>query len=696
MAFNLLARPPRRALRALSVTMAGGALAGACGIGGPPALAAPAPAAERTADSAQEISLGALGLTAQPVFGPSGSAAVSMPAPMAPLAPSGSFLQIFFMHSPLLAAPGSAVTLSVNGAPVATLALDASSAEGATFEAPVPAFLLKGDGPNLVEARFVLRAPAGAIPSTTYARLDPQTRIHYQLLTPPGVRSVPGLQGYPFPFLGPGRLGRLGLVVPPLSSDGELGSAFRLAADLGRRDYLQEVVPQVVTAHQAEWLRSAATPALLVGTPARLPLADEVLRAAGFRPGVTWSGPAGEKIGDGDGLVVAAVSPWDGRTPVLLVSGRTEAALANATEALVDAGAPPPSGPYLIVPARGAGPATRRPARPAPQVALFGRRPEDGAPLEALGEGAHAVSFPFVLPAVAADRPGLLELQLSHAPVDSAGASSLSIQLNGAAFAQVPLNAGNQQDATVRVRPGGALFRPGLNLLTLSFRLAAVASNDDSAALQQWARLGPGIRLVTPPPPSGEARLESLPGRIFDGPGSLLVVVEHRDDAWLSAAARALAALGSRSTEVPLLEVASPGEVPSSGLGERSAIAIGAGAVAAVDRRWRPASQLRGSGSGTVYQRSLAEVPARGLLCVATGAPEVVAAAAAAVYGHTLRGPAVGLDATGASWPVRSDPPAAPSGVDTTLALRVLFALAIAAMLAAVAGQVLRPGEASP
>jgi hypothetical protein len=34
--------------------------------------------------------------------------------------------------------------------------------------------------------------------------------------------------------------------------------------------------------------------------------------------------------------------------------------------------------------------------------------------------------------------------------------------------------------------------------------------------------------------------------------------------------------------------------------------------------------------------------------------------------------------------------------VDTLLALRVLFALAIAAMLAAVAGQVLRPGDVSP
>jgi hypothetical protein len=34
--------------------------------------------------------------------------------------------------------------------------------------------------------------------------------------------------------------------------------------------------------------------------------------------------------------------------------------------------------------------------------------------------------------------------------------------------------------------------------------------------------------------------------------------------------------------------------------------------------------------------------------------------------------------------------------VDTLVALRVLFALAIAAMLAAVGCQVVRPGEASP
>jgi hypothetical protein len=695
MGFNLLARSPRRALRALSVTMAGGALAGAWGLGGQPPVGHAASVPPPAADSAEEVSLGALGLTAQPVFGPSGSVAVWMPAPMAPLAPSGSFIQIFFMHSPILAAPGSTVTLAVNGAPVATLPLDASSAGGATFDAPVPAFLLRGDGPNLIEARFFLRAPAGEGASTIYARLDPQTLIHYQLFKAPGGHPVPGLRGYPFPLVGRGGLGRLGLVMPPLSSDGELSSAFRLAADLGRRAYLLEVLPQVVTAHQAEWLRSSATPALLIGTLGRLPLANEVLRAAGFRPGVLWSGPAGEEIGDSDGLVVPAVSPWDGRTPLLLVSGRTEAALANATAALAEAGGPPPSGPYLIAPPRGS-----RPAPPqAPQAAVFPPRPEEGVGLEALGAGAHTLSFPFVLPAVAANRAGLLDLRLSHGPVASAGASALSIQLNGAAFAQVPLNAANQQDALVRVRPADALLRPGLNTLTLAVRLAGEASNADPSAVRQWARLSPGIQLVLPPPPSGETRLESLPGTVFDAPAGLLVVVERRDDAWLSASARALAALGSRSMEVPPLEVASPGDVRTSSLGDRSAIAIGAGAVAAVDRRYvgprRSASQALGSGAGTIYERRLTEAPASALLCLATEAPEVVAAAAAGLYRHTLQGPAMGLDAAGASWSLRPDRPVGPSGADTLLALRLLFALAIAAMLVAVGCQVLRPGQAS-
>jgi hypothetical protein len=331
-------------------------------------------------------------------------------------------------------------------------------------------------------------------------------------------------------------------------------------------------------------------------------------------------------------------------------------------------------------------------------VAVFAPRPDEAAALEGLGAGAHTFSFSFVLPAVAADRAGLLDLRLSHAPVDSLGASGLSIQLNGAAVAQVPLNAANQEDALVRVRPGGALLRPGLNTLTLGFRLPA----DDSSAVRQWARLGPGIRLVLPPPPLGEAGLESLPGRIFDSPGGLRVLVEQRDDAWLSASARLLAALGRRSTEVPGVEVASPGQVRPSSLVDRSAIAIGVEAVAAVDHRaggrlggpWRSASRPPQSGSGTVYEQSLGDGPARGVLCLATGTPEVVAAAAAALHRHTLRGPAMGLDAAGVSWSVRPDPVTAPSGADTLVVLRVLFALAIAAMLVAVGCQVVRPGEA--
>src|SRR2546430_111941 len=108
--------------------------------GGPPAAAA-APAAP--VDSAQAVTLEALGLPAQQLFGPSTAVAVSPPPPAAPLAPAGSLLRLFFSHSPLLDPTASSARVRVNGEELAALALDPSSADGAVAEVRVPTAALR-------------------------------------------------------------------------------------------------------------------------------------------------------------------------------------------------------------------------------------------------------------------------------------------------------------------------------------------------------------------------------------------------------------------------------------------------------------------------------------------------------------------------------------------------------------------------
>src|SRR3981081_2925608 len=177
MVYDLLAHSARRSLGALMAVVALALIAVWATPGHPfktptslpSAVGPPVPVAERSLESAEEISLGALGLPSQPVFGPLGTVAVAIPAPLGPLSTSGSFAQLFFMHSPNLGAPASTVTIAVNGVPIAMLPLDNLNAGGGPFDATVPAFLLKPDAPNLLEVRFALQPATGIDPSTAYA-----------------------------------------------------------------------------------------------------------------------------------------------------------------------------------------------------------------------------------------------------------------------------------------------------------------------------------------------------------------------------------------------------------------------------------------------------------------------------------------------------------------------------------------------
>jgi Bacterial cellulose synthase subunit len=700
MVYDFLAHSGRRSLRALMAVVAV-AIVGVWATPGHPSkvpssleLAGrpPGPVAERTLESAEEISLGALGLPSQPVSGPLGTVAVLVPAPLGPLSPSGSFAQLFFMHSPNLAAPASTVTIAVNGVPVATLPLDNLNADGGTFDAAVPAFLLRPGAPNLLEARFALQPATGIDASTAYARLDPQTLLHYQLFGPPGSRAQVELGSYPFPLLGRGGQGAqalLGVILPRQADAGELGSAFRLVADLGRHAYLQELVPQVVTSDPTEWVQSASTPAVLVGKLDRLPLAEDLLRAAGFSPGSAWSGPAGERIGTSDGLVIPVLSPWDGRTPLLLVSGGTDEALARAVQALTSPGRPPPSGRYLIVPSGAPQPPAVGPA-PFGQVILG----QPDIALQALGAGSHNIDLPLLLPPFGAGPGPLLELGLSHAPLDTAGASWLSVRLNGALAAQVPLDRSNEHDGIVRARVAGTLVHPGLNSLSLEFRLAGDGSGSPPLRDRLWARVAAGARLVLPAPPSRPGGLETAPGSMFEEPAGVLVAVDDGDERWLSAASRALAALGSRANAIPPIQAVGPGDLRPSSLHGRDLIAIGSGAATALGRfGGGPPVAERTADSGVVYERPLPMLSSREVLGVDTHNPDVVAAAARALYRHTLRGAAVGLNLEGRSWSLHADSRGAGVVEAAPAPLRALIAAAMAAMLLALGCQVLRPGE---
>jgi predicted DNA repair protein MutK len=78
---------------------------------------------------------------------------------------------------------------------------------------------------------------------------------------------------------------------------------------------------------------------------------------------------------------------------------------------------------------------------------------------------------------------------------------------------------------------------------------------------------------------------------------------------------------------------------------------------------------------------------------VDTQSPDVVAAAAHALYRHALRGAAVGLNLEGRSWSLQADSRGGGVVEAAPAPLQALIAAAMAAMLLALGCQVLRPGD---
>ncbi|HEY7199503.1 MAG TPA: cellulose biosynthesis cyclic di-GMP-binding regulatory protein BcsB, partial [Candidatus Dormibacteraeota bacterium] len=271
------ARTPAAALAAARAAAAGVAAGLAAPLAAAAALAAapsptPSPPPSGGVESAQDVTLEALGVPTQTLYGGANSVAAFFPPPPGALAASGSLLRLVFSHSPLLDPAASTATALVNGQELGTVAMDGSTANGGVADLKVPAGALSGDRANLVEVRFQVRltgrpAAPGTDDPSAFVRLESQTLLRYQLFVPPGAPPPARLDAYPFPLLTThgAAPARLGLVLPAPPNPADLAAGFRLVADLGRRGAGQQVAPEAVTFGQLDWLRAGGLPALVVG-----------------------------------------------------------------------------------------------------------------------------------------------------------------------------------------------------------------------------------------------------------------------------------------------------------------------------------------------------------------------------------------------------------------------------------------------
>lgn len=622
------------------------------------APAAAARAAEPPQTVAQEVTLDGLGIGSQTVYGARGAVEVSFPSAATDLAQAGNYVRVFFSHSVDVAA-GSTMLIAVDGQPLLTVPLGPGTAGGGVVETRLPTALLSARGSNRLQVRFALNGPA----ATLYGRVDGQTLLHYELAPSPG--GLPELEEYPYSLLAAGASNPgLGLVLPSEPSTRVLGAAFRVLGDLGRRAASQHVRPQVVTTGQAAWLAEGGVSALLVGTVDSLPGAASILESGGWKQSVAgWKAPDGRALAADQGLVLAAVSPWDHRTPLLLVTGGTPVAVDRAAAALVGGGGAL-AGAYVIVSAASA----TQTAGPPRTIQVSILSPRD---LASFGAGRYRATVGFAAPAVDPADTAVMELEV---PALGSAVSSATVEadVNGGWVAATDLDATGARTSRLVASFPGRLLRPGRNSLSLEFHVSARAGSSPPPVEGPFTTGGAdtataALSLPDPLPTAGDLRL--LPFPFLEGGRPLQLVLADGTQNTLGGAAQAMAALGSRSTQPPPgLDVAFA--TGWDGSGSENILVVGRppanSALDAIGARLpvvfeRSGDVSTGDGGGRVTVTSsvgaveelrTSDAAGRQVLWLSGTGPDVLTGAALALYDPGLSGPAATVDATGHLSPV--------------------------------------------
>ncbi|MBJ7593423.1 MAG: cellulose biosynthesis cyclic di-GMP-binding regulatory protein BcsB [Candidatus Dormibacteraeota bacterium] len=350
------------------------------------------------------------------------------------------------------------------------------------------------------------------------------------------------MEAYPYSLLGgslAGSLGpvELGAVIPSAPDDQELSAAFRLVADAGRRLRGATLHITLVSVQQDSWLQTGHSPALLVGRVADLPGSVSLLTAAGFTAaGAGWIAPgATAPISADDGIVAAVISPWDGRSPMLLVTGGSDSAVTRAAAAVLD-------------PRLGA----RGHAAVVSSVASVGSIEVPDVPFGTLlprnlairGAGDHLIAFAVPEPAIGGGFSATVKLTVSAGHSSAAGASApeLTVEVSGRTVpAPAAAVTGAVVSRAVDIRPE---LRPGMNAVTVNLHLPEGADE---------VRLDAELSNSRPLQSQSASSLDQLPDPFLNAPPGTMptVVLADLQPTTLAGAASAMAALGSRAVVAP-------------------------------------------------------------------------------------------------------------------------------------------------
>ncbi|MCC7119447.1 MAG: cellulose biosynthesis cyclic di-GMP-binding regulatory protein BcsB [Anaerolineales bacterium] len=374
---------------------------------------------------------------------------------------------------------GGSLTVSFNNQVIGTISLSATGSNSARFQIPQEAL-----SPATADGRHVLKIALDAQFSCQYDVRATVTIKNTSILnlvygiTPPDLN----LSRLPAPFYTSNALvpERTLVVTPDSPTPGELQAALNIMAGFGSMvgstaDF------SLVNSGKVTNDDLATSNFIFVGEPDKLPLLSNVITLplkveAGNFPNLPPDSAS-------DGVVQMAVSPWNAAKSILLVSGKSEDAVQKASQAVSSGNIFIYQDPTL---------AYVKEVQPSmnsiPLVENFSVQ-NLGYPTETLnGLGVSSVDYTFMVAKQQLfTRDGYFELFYYHSALVDNGLSSLNIELNGQVINSTALDKASEELTSVRIKIPFGILRYGENRLTISTRLAADTSCDESGFSDPWA-----------------------------------------------------------------------------------------------------------------------------------------------------------------------------------------------------------------
>lgn len=399
-------------------------------------------------------------------------------------------LEVRLSHSTTLS-PDSALTVSVNGQPAASLRLSPENSSSALWTVTLPEGQIKGENLD-IRLDGYLRTTDNAChdmeDATNWATISRDSALVVQSQRAP---FQPNLARFPYPVLRARALQDAAalVVIPDDASSEDWPSVLPLAGFLGQTAGFRPFNLYAVRERDLTPALAAAYDLVFAGRAGQLKLLQQnastfPLKLANGK----IAGSDGRALADDTGAVMEGVSPWSKERGILVLSGNGAEGLRRAVQAVIQPGfANLARGTFALVPELPRVEGSNVAAAPS----VWSLQTLGLGDQVVRGIGLQTVDVGLDLPVARTASGAQLVAYVSHSPFTTGDRSFFNVNVNDVPVKGVYLSADNEQRGRLEISLPGSALRPGRNSLRFQFELHLARSEDcaRSGGDQAWGIL---------------------------------------------------------------------------------------------------------------------------------------------------------------------------------------------------------------